>query len=81
MSNETEQANQDQHQTELVDSIRSCVETFFSTHIGKLFEIADETIFKQGEAAGSVAEQNSLFEFMNDLLRQKVSFNSNRKGG
>ena len=83
MNDEVNSENQpvDQQVTEqpysvLVDAIVARLDDFFTEQVKALFSKTDEYLFNSADNASSIAEQNSMFEFMNDLRAQKEQIES-----
>ncbi len=56
---------------ELVETILSQLEIFFSSKIAELFIAVDEHLFESADHARNTADQNHLFEFMNALRKRR----------
>ena len=56
---------------ELVETILSQLEIFFSSKMAELFIAVDEHLFQSADHARNTADQNHLFEFMNALRKRR----------
>ena len=56
---------------ELVETILSQLEIFFSSKMAELFIAVDEHLFESADHARNTADQNHLFEFMNALRKRR----------
>jgi len=69
---ENKQGTKQPH-AELIETMLSKLELFFSSHIIPVFEKADEILFESANSAVNMDDQNRKFEFMTDLRVQKVA--------